>query len=290
LGAIYEGVNLITGKEVAVKIEPRDCPKQLLNMEVTVMKNLLGTSHCCEYFGCGRTPTYSFLVMTLQGNNLAQLRRELPRGIFSVSTTLRLTLQLIESIQTIHERGFLHRDIKPSNFAMGKSQEKDKTCYMLDFGLARQYVTSKGELRRPRSSAGFRGTVRYASINAHHSKELGRHDDLWSLFYMIVEFRLGYLPWRKIRSKDEVTEMKENYDHKQFLRYLPQEFEEFYQHLTTLTYYDRPNYELLKSLVQKAMARKDIKLTESFDWEVSSNTLTTKSMQMKDRSEHSFLW
>ncbi|RDD40865.1 Tau-tubulin kinase 1 [Trichoplax sp. H2] len=288
-GAIYEGVNLITGKEVAVKIEPRDCPKQLLNMEVTVMKNLLGTSHCCEYFGCGRTPTYSFLVMTLQGNNLAQLRRELPRGIFSVSTTLRLTLQLIESIQTIHERGFLHRDIKPSNFAMGKSQEKDKTCYMLDFGLARQYVTSKGELRRPRSSAGFRGTVRYASINAHHSKELGRHDDLWSLFYMIVEFRLGYLPWRKIRSKDEVTEMKANYDHKQFLRYLPQEFEEFYQHLTTLTYYDRPNYELLKSLVQKAMARKDIKLTESFDWEVSSNTLTTKSMQMKDRSEHSFL-
>lgn len=42
LGSIYEGINLITGKEVAVKVEPRDCPKQLLNMEVTVMKHLNG--------------------------------------------------------------------------------------------------------------------------------------------------------------------------------------------------------------------------------------------------------
>ena len=41
---------------------------------------------------------------------------------------------------------------------------------MLDFGLARQYTTATGEVRPPRTAAGFRGTVRYASINAHRNK------------------------------------------------------------------------------------------------------------------------
>lgn len=71
---------------------------------------------------------------------------------------------------------------------------------MLDFGLARQYLVSgTKEIRAPRAAAGFRGTVRYASLNAHKNREMGRHDDLWSLFYMICEFINGSLPWRKIK-------------------------------------------------------------------------------------------
>lgn len=31
-----------------------------------------------------------------------------------------------------------------------------------------------------------------------------RHDDLWSLFYMLVEFVVGQLPWRKIKDKVNV--------------------------------------------------------------------------------------
>lgn len=35
-------------------------------------------------------------------------------------------------------------------------------------------------------------------------QEMGRHDDLWSLFYMLVEFVNGQLPWRKIKDKEQV--------------------------------------------------------------------------------------
>ena len=45
---------------------------------------------------------------------------------------------------------------------------------MLDFGLARQYTNANGEVRPARAAAGFRGTVRYASINAHKNKEMGK--------------------------------------------------------------------------------------------------------------------
>lgn len=84
---------------------------------------------------------------------------------------------------------------------------------MLDFGLARQYTTGTGEVRCPRAAAGFRGTVRYASINAHRNREMGRHDDLWSLFYMLVEFVNGQLPWRKIKDKEQVHKFLQNTIH-----------------------------------------------------------------------------
>lgn len=51
--------------------------------------------------------------MQLQGKNLAELRRAQPRGAFSLSTTLRLGLQILRAIESIHSVGFLHRDIKP---------------------------------------------------------------------------------------------------------------------------------------------------------------------------------
>lgn len=51
--------------------------------------------------------------MVAQGRNLADLRRSMSRGTFSISTTLRLGRQILESIESIHSVGFLHRDIKP---------------------------------------------------------------------------------------------------------------------------------------------------------------------------------
>lgn len=93
-----------------------------------------------------------------------------------MSTTLRLGKQILESIEAIHSVGFLHRDIKPvqrdlhqfhttvatepsnllllflqSNFAMGRLPSTYRKCYMLDFGLARQYTNTTGEVRPVRN-------------------------------------------------------------------------------------------------------------------------------------------
>ena len=57
-----------------------------------------------------------------------------------------------------------------SNFSMGRLQNQTKKVFMLDYGLARQYTTPAGDVRPPRAAAGFRGTVRYASVNAHKNK------------------------------------------------------------------------------------------------------------------------
>lgn len=205
--------------------------------------------------------------MTLQGKNLAELRRAQSKQCFSLSTTLRIGEQILSAVQYMHEIGFLHRDIKPSNFAIGRSARDVRKVYMLDFGLARKFTTNKGELRIARPQAGFRGTIRYASVNAHRNREMGRHDDLWSLFYMLVEFLTGQLPWRKIKDKEQVGKVKEEYNNHLFLKFLPREFEVFLNHISELKYEEPPNYDLLLQVFREAKKRKNIRDNDPYDWE-----------------------
>ncbi|KAJ4944467.1 hypothetical protein JOQ06_013010 [Pogonophryne albipinna] len=464
-GEIYEALDLLTRENVALKVESAQQPKQVLKMEVAVLKKLQGKNHVCKFIGCGRNDKFNYVVMQLQGRNLADLRRSQPRGTFTMSTTLRLGKQILESIEAIHSVGFLHRDIKPdsvsldqdsvgldqdsvgldqdsvgqdqvsvgldqdsvgldqdsvgldqdsvgldqdsvgldqvsvgqdqvsvgldqdsvgldqdsvgldqvsvgldqdsvgldqdsvgqdqvsvgldqdsvgldqdsvgldqdsvgldqdsvgldqdsvgldqdsvgldqdsvgldqdsvgldqdsSNFAMGRLPSTYRKCYMLDFGLARQYTNTTGEVRPPRTVAGFRGTVRYASVNAHKNKEMGRHDDLWSLFYMLVEFAVGQLPWRKIKDKEQVGQIKERYDHRMLLKHMPSEFNIFLDHVLALDYYTKPDYQLLMSVFENSMKERIITENEPFDWEkgggdVTLSTSTSSQPQQNTR-------
>ncbi|XP_060684669.1 tau-tubulin kinase 2-like isoform X1 [Hemiscyllium ocellatum] len=266
-GEIYEAIDFLTQENVALKVESAQQPKQVLKMEVAVLKKLQGKDHVCRFIGCGRNDRFNYVVMQLQGRNLADLRRSQSRGTFSISTTLRLGKQILEAVESIHTVGFLHRDIKPSNFAMGRFPSTCRKCFMLDFGLARQFTNSCGDVRPPRVVAGFRGTVRYASINAHKNREMGRHDDLWSLFYMLVEFVVGQLPWRKIKDKEQVGLIKEKYDHRLMLKHLPQEFALFLEHVLCLDYFTKPDYQLLMSVFDSSIKAHGVVDSDPFDWE-----------------------
>ncbi|OCT68577.1 tau-tubulin kinase 2 isoform X2 [Xenopus laevis] len=288
-GEIYDALDLLTRENVALKVESAQQPKQVLKMEVAVLKKLQGKDHVCRFIGCGRNDRFNYVVMQLQGRNLADLRRSQSRGTFSISTMLRLGRQILESIESIHSVGFLHRDIKPSNFAMGRFPSTCRKCYMLDFGLARQFTNSCGDVRPPRAVAGFRGTVRYASVNAHRNREMGRHDDLWSLFYMLVEFVVGQLPWRKIKDKEQVGSIKERYEHRLMLKHLPPEFSVFLEHIIGLDYPTKPDYQLLISVFDNSMKTFGVLESDPFDWEKSGmdgsliTTTTSTTPQLHTR-------
>ncbi|EFC38649.1 predicted protein [Naegleria gruberi] len=266
-GETYAAVDLHSGEDVAIKVEKLDNKKIVLKLEVIALKKVQACPYVVRYIHSGRQDDYNFLVMERLGESLADLRKRTPRGAFSMSTTLRLGIQMIESLEGVHKLGYIHRDVKPSNFVMGRSKPKRGRTYLIDFGLARKYKLPSGEIRPPRRNAGFRGTARYASINSHHSKELGRRDDLWSVFYVLVEFALGSLPWRKIKDKEHIGELKERFTNAELVKDLPNEYQLFMEHLQKLGYADEPDYDFLKSLLLQVYSRDGYSHDEPFDWQ-----------------------
>ncbi|CAF2856159.1 unnamed protein product [Rotaria sp. Silwood2] len=270
-GQIYQAYDKLRRELVAVKVESNSQARQGIRMEVTVLRRIQNRKHVCELLSGGTSTLYNYMVITLLGSSLSELRKNLSEQCFTLSTTLRISLQILDAIESIHSIGFLHRDIKPSNFAVGRKNLRH--IFILDFGLARKYTDYDQHVRPARIEAGFRGTIRYASINAHNNRELGRHDDLWSFFYMLIEFLIGSLPWSKIKDKESVGHIKEKYDYNRFLTYLPDEFNKFLEHIKVLHYEDKPDYEFLRSLFISSIQRLGYHDDEPYDWEKINDTL-----------------
>ncbi|CAF0792230.1 unnamed protein product [Adineta ricciae] len=286
-GQIYQAYDKLRQEFVAVKVESNSQSRQGIRMEVTVLRRIQNRQHICELFSGGVSTLYNYMIMTLLGLSLSEIRRNTQEQRFTLSTTLRISLQILEAIESIHSIGFLHRDIKPSNFAIGRANSRQ--IYILDFGLARKYTDYGQHVRPARTEAGFRGTIRYASINAHNSRDLGRHDDLWSCFYMLIEFLLGSLPWSKMKDKETVGHMKATYDYTQFFANLPDVFENFLEHINDLKYEDKPNYEYLRLLFVSTIQRLGYHDDDPYDWEKSieqdENDALVRPVELKSQSK-----
>jgi serine/threonine protein kinase len=105
-----------------------------------------------------------------------------------------MLMEMLVSIREVHERGYIHRDVKASNFVLCKESRR---IFIVDFGLAKRHldILSKQPLPR-RRKADFRGTVSFASLNAHNNVDLSRRDDVWSFYFTMLDFLNEKLEWR----------------------------------------------------------------------------------------------
>ncbi|KAI8813965.1 kinase-like domain-containing protein [Cladochytrium replicatum] len=291
-GEVYQAMDLLSGESVAIKVENPSCKKPVLKLEISIMRRLQGCPYTCRFINCGRfttpqspeallaqqasgtgPPIYSYLVMQLLGANLSELRRRCVQNRFSICTTAILAKQMLSGIEALHEVGVLHRDIKPGNFCLSnESSPYDRArCYLIDFGLSRRYLSQSGNVRESRSKVGFRGTARYASINAHLGRDLSRADDLWSLFYVLIEFLKGQLPW-KGKEKEKIGEMKQVMTNPDLIAGLPQPMFTIFEHLSGLGYKDRPDYSLLQNCFDDLFACSGQPDDIPYDWELSEKS------------------
>ncbi|EYC30169.1 hypothetical protein Y032_0005g2492 [Ancylostoma ceylanicum] len=209
-GAVYLCKNK-EGELNALKVEAENDPLGLLKMEVYVLMELKKTKFQARHFlglkDRGHVPgKFNYVVMTLVGKSLQELRNEAPMKKFSMGTAISVGRQCLEALEDLHNVGILHRDIKPGNYTIGRKEMNElRKIYMLDFGMARKFIKEDGTLRNPRARAGFRGTVKYAPLACHVHREQCRKDDIESWMYMLVEITCGRLPWRNLTNWDELS-------------------------------------------------------------------------------------
>ncbi|CDW58602.1 Tau tubulin kinase 1 [Trichuris trichiura] len=238
-----------------------------LILEVYVMSKLQGKPHVLTFYDAGLEHNYVFMVMQLAGKSLEQLFYESKVG-FSLGTTARLGVQCLEAIHDLHMVGFVHRNITPSNFVLGNERENYRTVYIIDFAMSRQFADMKtGVWNLPRAKCCFCGTVRYASPHAHNGLEQSCRDDLWSLFYMLVEFALGKLPWQHETDLDAAGFIKQTIRPNDLLGPLPKPFYEFMEGLERLTYTSIPDYAWFISKLEDVCSMVNCSKTDKYEWE-----------------------
>ncbi|KAK6744517.1 hypothetical protein RB195_011311 [Necator americanus] len=185
--------------KVEKKLETRKHSK--LKMEIAILKLVSQErkqSHFTSIIDRGKKETYFFLVMELVGKSLADLKNQRPGRVFSISTGLGASIQCLEACEDLHKYGFIHRDLKPANYACGL-REKKRVIYILDFGIARRILNDKGELKTPRMTVKFKGTIPFASISCHRNTEMGPKDDYCTVH--LIEFHHGYTSVYKFPSR-----------------------------------------------------------------------------------------
>ncbi|GAB1225700.1 hypothetical protein ENUP19_0259G0034 [Entamoeba nuttalli] len=202
-GSVYKCQSIIDPTQfAALKIF---CQENDALTETEIIRKLEHNEGVINMIECGYSDFGYIMIMDLQGINLKIFKELLPDHQFSQETSLRLLLRMIKILQFIHKEGIVHCDIKPSNFVVKGKED----IVLIDFGIAEYYLDQFGNKKNRKEHRGFRGTLQYASVNAHLKKPVSRTDDLVSAFFIYFENILGSLPWNSLNdSPQQICEKK----------------------------------------------------------------------------------
>jgi urea transport system substrate-binding protein len=129
---------------------------------------------------------YLYLVQQfVDGQNLLTELNQ--HGSFRESQIRELLLNLLPTLQYIHERGVIHRDLKPENMMRRRS---DGNFVLIDFGISKQLTHSLVTL-----AGTIAGSLGYASPEQMEDGQATPANDLYSLGVSCFHLLTGIHPW-----------------------------------------------------------------------------------------------
>ncbi len=129
-----------------------------------------------------------FLVMDyIEGESLDDILSE--RGSLSEEETLRILGPVAAALDYAHSQGVVHRDVKPGNVMV----RKDRTPFVLDFGIAREIQETLTRVTGKLSS----GTLLYMSPEQLHGRAPKAAQDVYSFAAMAYECLAGRPPFSR---------------------------------------------------------------------------------------------
>jgi serine/threonine protein kinase len=151
MGEVYVALDPSLGREVALKVLPRDfagSAERLRRFDLEA-KSLAQMSHpnVVQVYAFGSHEGSPYLAMELLHG--VTLRERLGDGPMPVRKVLDFARQIARGLAAAHDRGIIHRDLKPDNILVSR----DGQVKILDFGLAKAVPAIFGAQTVPGSAA-----------------------------------------------------------------------------------------------------------------------------------------
>ena len=200
-GAVYRGVQLATGRKVALK---------LLHPEMTKDENLvarfrregmvlcnLRDAHTITTYDFDQTPdgTLYIAMELLEGKSLHQIFHE--QAPLEWKRVFKIVSDMCSSLAEAHSQGIVHRDLKPENVYLESRPGNPEFVKILDFGIAKVMRGDSIDPASPQLTATGQtlGTLEYMSPEQLMGKALDGRSDVYALGVVAYEMITGRLPF-----------------------------------------------------------------------------------------------
>ena len=241
------------------------------NLEIFILQRLHGRGSFPHLYNTYCDENYYYMVESLMGPNLKLLHKICNKS-FDYYTIINIGIDLINNIKIIHESGFIHRDLKPDNLAHGnlcfENIIRKNEIAILDFSNSKIFVNSAGKFRYSNKKTKCMGNKCFSSTKALNDEDIGKLDDIKSIFYILIYFLDGSLPWTKKKlngehlSKSEIIEIRKNFEINQICSKFPIEFINLSEKVFKMDEKEEPNYEYILNELRKIRLNEEKKFKE----------------------------
>lgn len=198
MGLVYEGIQPLIGKRVAVKVLRPELAHSNEQVERLLAEaravNAIRHRGIIDIFGFGQVPDgRQYIVMEyLDGQPLDAVLSEKNR--LPVLEALPILDEVLAALASAHGAGVVHRDLKPSNIFLVRQPDGSRYVKVLDFGLAKRGQGPTGRTAQTRTDMVV-GTPEYMAPEQARGQEVGPMTDLYALGVVTFEMVTGRLPF-----------------------------------------------------------------------------------------------
>ncbi len=200
-GAVYRGVQLATGRKVALKLLHPEMTKDdnlvaRFRREGMVLCNLRD-AHTITTYDFDQTPdgTLYIAMELLEGKSLHQVFHE--QQPLEWKRVFKILTEMCSSLAEAHQQGIVHRDLKPENIYLESRPGNPEFVKILDFGIAKVMRGESIDPQSPQLTATGQtlGTLEYMSPEQLMGKQLDGRSDVYALGVVAYEMITGRLPF-----------------------------------------------------------------------------------------------
>lgn len=191
MGAVYEALDTITKRRVAIKFLKPEVAKDRDNLarfehEARAMATL-SNQNVVSILNVGKTQELHYMVTELvTGKTLDQ---ELDsRTRFTYLEAIDILDQLCLAVKLAHSRNVIHRDIKPSNIYISS----DGVVKLGDFGIAE---LNQSAARKVSQDSSILGSAHYLAPEICQGEKASFQSDIYSLGITLYQLVTGRLPF-----------------------------------------------------------------------------------------------